>query len=83
MSMQDIHGFEVGQVIALAGADIGGVRAEGPARQLLGQARLGQLNGMRAIRIEAPKAAELQDVEMADPEGAGVSLIGQGVDTRG
>ena len=83
MSMQDIHGFEVGQVIALAGADIGGVRAEGPARQLLGQARLGQLNGMRAIRIEAPKAAELQDVEMADPEGSGVSLIGQGVDTRG
>lgn len=84
LPMAAIQKFEVGQVVPLVGAQIGGVRIEGPARQLLGQARLGQLNGMRAIRIEAPQAQQLQEVDVSGaPKGAPLSLTGQSVEAGG
>lgn len=53
-------GFHVGQVVPLAGCTVGSVELEGPSGELFARARLGQVAGHIAIRIEAP------NVQMVD-----------------
>lgn len=53
--------FAVGQVIPLPGVTVASVRLEGGGQDL-GPARLGQVAGMRAVRIEAPPGRDLEDI---------------------
>lgn len=52
MTLQDVEGFDVGQVVSLPGVTVGSVRLEGPNGKCVGHARLGQVTGLRAVRIE-------------------------------
>jgi flagellar motor switch protein FliM len=53
--------FEIGQVIPLPGVTVASVQIQGGGQDL-GPARLGQVAGMRAIRIEAPPSLDLEDM---------------------
>jgi len=53
--------FQVGQVIPLPGVTVASVRIEGGGQDI-GAARLGQVAGMRAIRIEAPPDSDLEEM---------------------
>ena len=88
MSLRDVEGFKVGQVLPLTGVTVGSVRLEGPDGGCVGQARLGQVTGLRAVRIEQTARIEMRDaalgqhlsdaVAMADDLGAGLSMLGEG-----
>lgn len=56
-----IEDFEVGQVLTLAGTTVGSVTLTGPGGEGVAMARLGQVAGKRAVRIERAQV-ELQDV---------------------
>lgn len=53
--------FEVGQVVALTGSGIGSVSIEAPDGLQVARARLGQVAGRRAVRLELPQAPELAE----------------------
>lgn len=55
-----IEAFEVGQVLQLAGTTVGSVTLMGPGGEKVATARLGQVAGKRAVRIEATQV-EMQD----------------------
>lgn len=60
LPISKIEEFEVDQVLHLAGTTVGSVTLMGPAGQAIATARLGQVAGKRAVRIE-PMHVELQD----------------------
>jgi len=66
MSLSDVEAFRVGQVLPLAGITVASVRLEGPRQRLLATARLGQVSGLRAVRLEQPSNADLAEVPIAD-----------------
>lgn len=55
-----VEAFEIGQVITLAGTTVGSVTLTGPGGEVVAAARLGQVAGKRAVRIE-PEHIEMQD----------------------
>ncbi len=61
MPMSKVEAFTVGQVVSLAGTTVGSVTLAGPDGVGVASARLGQVAGKRAVRIEA-HSVELQDV---------------------
>lgn len=61
LSLAEAEGLEVGQVLALPGVTVASVRIEAGGVNL-GPARLGQVAGMRAVRIEEPLAPHLDDI---------------------
>jgi flagellar motor switch protein FliM len=60
LPMSKIEEFEVGQVIQLAGTTVGSVSLVGPGGEQIAMARLGQVAGKRAVRVEV-EVIELQD----------------------
>ena len=61
--------LEVGHVLPLTGCNVHSVRLLSPTGQKVAQAKLGQLGGMRAVRVEsAPKP------QMTDLSGVGAAL---------
>ncbi len=60
LSLRQVDGFHVGQVIALPGITVGSVRLEATDGRLLARARLGQMAGLRAVRVQVP-AAEMSE----------------------
>jgi len=60
LPMSHVEAFEVGQVMELAGTTVGSVSVVGPAGEKIAMARLGQVAGKRAVRLET-EAIELQD----------------------
>lgn len=54
--------LSVGDVLPLSGAGVEAVSLEGPGGAQIGQARLGQLAGQRAIRLEAISPREMTDM---------------------
>lgn len=60
LPISKIEDFEVGQVLQLAGTTVGSVTLTGPDGKPVAMARLGQVAGKRAVRIE-PLHIELQD----------------------
>lgn len=56
--------FEVGQLVPLHGTTVGSVKLCGPSGETLASARLGQVSGKRAVRVEAPQ------IEMAEIQAA-------------
>lgn len=61
MSLRQVDGFEVGQVLALPGVGVGSVRIEGPGGRMVATARLGQVAGLRAVRIERPTPPQMAE----------------------
>ena len=61
LSLRQVDGFHVGQVIALPGVTVGSVRLEATDGRLLARARLGQMAGLRAVRVQVPAAAEMTE----------------------
>jgi flagellar motor switch protein FliM len=62
--------LSVGQVVPLPGCTVNSVRLIAPDGKTVAQAKLGQIGGMRALRIEeeiAPELAELGGASMARP----------------
>ena len=73
---EEAEAFEVGQVIPLPGVTVASVRIEGGGQDI-GSARLGQVAGMRAIRIEAPPGPDLEDIpSLSDAPGLPSLLSG-------
>lgn len=66
LPLAEVEGFEVGQVIALPGVTVASVRLEGPGQTALFTARLGQVAGLRAVRLERARMADLAEVPIAD-----------------
>lgn len=60
LPISTIEDFEVGQVLPLAGTTVGSVTLVGPAGEAFAQARLGQVAGKRAVRIQ-DHTLEMQD----------------------
>ncbi|MCW1951531.1 MAG: FliM/FliN family flagellar motor C-terminal domain-containing protein [Octadecabacter sp.] len=56
-----IEEFEVGQVLQLAGTTVGSVTLTGPGGEKIATARLGQVAGKRAVRVEVAQV-DMQDV---------------------
>jgi flagellar motor switch protein FliM len=69
LSLRVVEDFEPGQIIGLTGASVATVRVEAPDGSLLAPARLGQMSGMRAIRLGPPNRPDMD--EMLPPPPAG------------
>lgn len=69
-----VETLEVGQVLPLPGTSVASVRLCGPDGGVVARARLGQVAGQRAVRIEAPPPPELTEapgaLPVAGPQGA-------------
>lgn len=76
MPLSDVEGFEVGQVLPLSGVTVSSVRLEGPGEEIVVSARLGQIAGLRALRLERPGRADLSDIPMAEKTPATVAAPG-------
>lgn len=60
MPIHKLEEFEVGQVLNLAGTTVGSVTLTGPGGIIITTARLGQVAGKRAVRVQHSRV-ELQD----------------------
>ena len=60
LPISKIEAFEVGQVLQLAGTTVGSVMLTGPGGEKVATARLGQVAGKRAVRIEVAQV-DMQD----------------------
>lgn len=73
--LSQAQSLQVGQVVPLPGCDVHSVRLIAPDGKKVAQAKLGQLGGMRAIRIE--QAPQVQMGELApSPTAARIGLPG-------
>ena len=59
LTLQETEGFSVGQLLPLPGVAVSSVVVEGADRAVLGTARLGQVAGRRAVRLELPGTPDL------------------------
>lgn len=67
--------FQLEQMVALPGVSVGNMRVETADGALVGLARLGQMGGMRAVRLADPGMQDMQDalpLSSARPTGADV-----------
>ncbi len=60
LAINTVEKFEVGQVLHLAGTTVGSVMLRGPDGRDIANAKLGQVAGKRAVRVQ-PLNMELQD----------------------
>ena len=67
LPLRSIEAFSVGQVLALPGVAVTSVSIEGPDGRRIAQARLGQLAGLRAVRLERPPPAVLSPAPPLPP----------------
>ncbi|NBD29403.1 MAG: flagellar motor switch protein FliM [Alphaproteobacteria bacterium] len=61
LPLSKVNGFEVGQVLSLGPMSLGAVRLESAGTPLAGHVRLGQMAGLRAVRLERPPQ-DMQDL---------------------
>jgi flagellar motor switch protein FliM len=62
LPLRTVEVFELGQTIPLWGATVTAVKVEAPDGRLLALARLGQMSGMRAVRLGPPARPEMTEV---------------------
>jgi flagellar motor switch protein FliM len=67
LPLAEAEGLDVGRVLPLPGVTVASVRLQGPGGADLGPARLGQVAGMRAVRLEAPPPPTLVEIGPAGP----------------
>ncbi len=70
-----VEKFKPGHVIQLSGVTVSSVRIEGSDGRVVARARLGQLSGLRAVRIEEEAQRELAEVPALRP--ASGAVLGQ------
>ncbi|OUD10588.1 hypothetical protein BVC71_03595 [Marivivens niveibacter] len=61
LPISEVEEFDVGQLVMLNGAAINHVELLGPDRSCVGIARLGQMSGQRAVRLDAKTPPEMTD----------------------
>lgn len=61
LPIREVEAFEVGQIVPLPGVTVNSVRLEAADGSVAARARLGQVSGMRAVRLESAPMPELQD----------------------
>ena len=59
LTLSQVEGLSVGQVLPLPGVTVASVVVESADRATLGTARLGQVAGLRAVRLELPDVPDL------------------------
>ncbi len=64
LPLRSIDAFEIGQTIPLPGVTVRSITVEGSDGTPVAEGRLGQITGMRAVRIEARGAAEIAEMRM-------------------
>lgn len=57
-----VEGFAVGQVLTLPGVTVDSVRVEGPGGAIVGPGKLGQMGGMRAVRLGAARPLQMEEM---------------------
>lgn len=62
LSLRQVDGFHVGQMLALPGITVGSIKMEAADGRVLARARLGQMTGLRAVRLQVPAAVEMTEV---------------------
>jgi flagellar motor switch protein FliM len=62
MTLGAVEAFTVGQVLPLPGVTVASVRLESPGGALVGPGKLGQMGGMRAVRLVTPRPPQLEDM---------------------
>jgi len=62
VSLAAAQSLQVGSILPLPGCTVSSVRLLSPDGQVVAQAKLGQLGGYRAVRLEAAPAPELSDL---------------------
>jgi flagellar motor switch protein FliM len=76
----------VGQVVPLPGCTVNSVRLRAPDGKIVAQAKLGQVGGMRALRVEDPLVPELSELDgapMAPPPALGLGdMVGGGEEAQ-
>lgn len=79
LTLSEAEALEEGQVLALPGITVSSVGLEAAGRHL-GPGRLGQVAGMRAVRVELALAPELGDLpSLADQRRPGLDEVGAGL----
>lgn len=63
LPLSQIEGFEIDQMLPLHGVTVASVRLEGPGGRVFAKARLGQISGMRAVRVEDPDPLRMTENE--------------------
>lgn len=81
MSINTIEGFAVGQVLQLAGTTVGSVTLTGPDGKAVAAARLGQMAGQRAVKLEVPEIS-LQEMRHR-PSSAAASVLERAAQNNG
>lgn len=84
LPFQDVDRLEVGQILALPGATVGGLRLEAPDGALVARARLGQAAGLRAAKLMQPQDIAMEEATLGPrPTGAHAQIgveVAQGTD---
>ncbi len=75
LTLREVTAFRPGMVLPLHGVTVDSVVVEGPGREIVGQGRLGQVTGMRAVRITSRGTAIRP---LARAPGAGGASYGAG-----
>jgi flagellar motor switch protein FliM len=67
LSLGQVEGFTIGQVLPLPGVSVSSVRLEGPGGLPVAPGKLGQMGGLRAVRLMTPRPPQME--EMLPPPG--------------
>lgn len=63
LTIGQVEGFVIGQVLPLPGVTVASVRVEGPGGSHVGAGKLGQMGGMRAVRLGMPpRPAQMEEM---------------------
>jgi flagellar motor switch protein FliM len=62
LTLGAVEAFGVGQVLPLPGVTVSSVRVEGPGGALIGPGKLGQMGGMRAVRLSTPRPPLMEEM---------------------
>ena len=68
LTLGAVEAFTVGQVLQLPGVTVASVRVEAPGGALVGPGKLGQMGGMRAVRLSTPRPPQLEEM-LPSPHG--------------
>ncbi len=62
MPLSAIEALEIGQLLPLSGVTVASVRIEGPDGREVARARLGQVSGLRAVRVQGAAPIQMSEV---------------------
>ncbi len=78
LPLRDVAGFAPGTVLPLHGVSVGSLVLEGPGRRVIGYGRLGQVSGLRAVKVGTGRPApdlSAAPIPAAAPAGAALTAL--------